>query len=127
LKEHFLSSLTGLDFVLMDDYPAINGWAILKGTHSPVELNKQQSARSIRENSPAIYGWGNRPAKPGKSLQGRKKMLNICPRYARANRLLPLHLSFILYNLSFSPLALKLEFSPSPVLFLPSCDLSPAS
>jgi len=48
----------------MDDSPAINGWAIIKegwtitkGTHSPAQLNKRQSDLTIRESSPAIYGW----------------------------------------------------------------------
>jgi hypothetical protein len=49
----FLSSLTGLDFVLTV-YPAINGRAILEDPRSPVELNRWQVAWFIFENRPAL-------------------------------------------------------------------------
>jgi len=57
----FLSSLTGLDFVLADDDPAINGWAIVKCMHSLAAFNKQMSAWSIFENSPALQRRIKRP------------------------------------------------------------------
>jgi hypothetical protein len=31
------------------------------------------------ENSPAIHGWADRPTKPGKSRQGRKKTNHLWP------------------------------------------------
>jgi hypothetical protein len=45
-KEQFLSSLTGLDFVLVDDSPAINGWAITKDRKGIKKGSLNQVVRS---------------------------------------------------------------------------------